>query len=96
MATRQRFVLGATAFTFALAAGTAAAQEASEPSGGPFTLVPVLNAPFVADMTVTVSQGGTIKKATARYFRDSQGRVRVEYEAPGPRGANTPMISVKP
>jgi hypothetical protein len=96
MATRQRFVLSATALILALAAGTAVAQEPSEPLGGPFTLVPVLNAPFVADMTVTVSQAGTVKKATARYFRDSQGRVRVEYEAPSPRRANAPMIAVKP
>jgi hypothetical protein len=43
---------------------------------------PVVNAPFSADATTTwqppASRGLTPLRATARYFRDSAGRVRVE------------------
>ena len=76
--------------------GTArlSAQERNESIGGPLTWTPVLNAPFTADMTVTISQAGKVKKATARYFRDSQGRVRIDYQAPTPDGPDIPMAIV--
>ncbi len=51
--------------------------------GGPLTGPPVLNAPFSADATTTVRQtlsDGTRIERTgiARYYRDRQGRVRVD------------------
>jgi hypothetical protein len=52
-------------------------------AGGPLTGPPVPNAPFSADATTTVRQtlgdGTRIEQvATARYYRDVEGRVRVE------------------
>lgn len=52
-------------------------------AGGPLTGPAVPNAPFSADVTTTVRQtlsdGTRIERiATARYYRDPQGRVRVE------------------
>jgi hypothetical protein len=57
-------------------------------AGGPLTGPPVPNAPFSADATTTVRQtlsGGTLieRIAKARYFRDREGRVRVEQSING-------------
>ncbi len=96
MAVRLSVVLSATALALVAAAGNAAGQEQSEAIGGPVTTIPVLNAPFAAEMTLTISRAGMVKTSTALYFRDSAGRVRVEYQAPGPHGGDIPMILVKP
>src|SRR3954463_16797264 len=57
-------------------------------AGGPLTGPAVPNAPFSADATTTVHQtlsdGRLIERiATARYFRDREGRVRVEQSING-------------
>jgi hypothetical protein len=57
-------------------------------AGGPLTGPPVRNAPFSADATTTVRQtlgdGTRIQRvATARYYRDLDGRVRVEQSIVG-------------
>jgi hypothetical protein len=62
----------------------------SEPSSGsdsPFTVVPVVNAPFVAEAVTTVlpmSDGsrGATQTLSDRYYRDSAGRVRAERRTP--------------
>jgi hypothetical protein len=46
---------------------------------GPFTDSPKFHAPFSADATTVVDHAGTRQEMRARYFRDSAGRVRVEY-----------------
>ena len=56
-------------------------------AGGPFSDVPVLNAPFSADAITTVRDrlpDGSVQEhiVTAHYYRDSQGRVRAEVETP--------------
>jgi hypothetical protein len=56
-------------------------------AGGPFSRVPVLNAPFSAEARTTVRQAlpdGTVREhtLTARYYRDSQGHVRAELDTP--------------
>jgi hypothetical protein len=68
---------------------SASGQEASpsEPIGGPLTGPPVLGAPFSAEATTTIIRtlDGRSRQhltTTARYFRDSAGRVRVE-QSPG-------------
>lgn len=55
--------------------------------GGPFSRVPVLDAPFSAEATTRVqemSPDGTahLHTITARYYRDSQGHVRAEVDTP--------------
>jgi hypothetical protein len=57
--------------------------ESSRPAGGPFSRDAVLNAPFSADATTSIRTtlpNGTARIDTvkARYYRDSQGRVRAE------------------
>jgi hypothetical protein len=51
---------------------------------GPFSDAPKFHAPFSAEATTTVSQatagGPAARESKALYFRDSAGRVRVEYE----------------
>lgn len=61
--------------------------ERSHPAGGPFSREAVLNAPFSADATTSVRillSDGTarVQTVTARYYRDSQGRVRAELDTP--------------
>lgn len=61
--------------------------------GGPFTGPPVLEAPFSADATTTLTEildDGTrrTRSATARYYRDAMGRVRVEQFVRGVQGLN--------
>lgn len=63
-------------------------------TGGPLTGPPVLDAPFSADATTTLQQtlgdGTRIqRRATARYYRDRLGRVRVEQTIIGLEGLNT-------
>ena len=62
-------------------------HEASEPAGGPFSLEPVLNAPFsavaITQVRAALTNGtGRAYTTTARYYRDSQGRVRAELADP--------------
>jgi hypothetical protein len=72
----------------ALAAPTNGQQyDRSRPAGGPFSRDAVLNAPFSADATTiirTTLPNGTprIDTVKARYYRDSQGRVRAEVDTP--------------
>jgi hypothetical protein len=76
---------------------TAFAQDRPDPYGafvGPFSRTrPALGAPFSADATTIIRQTEPDgrrrrRQATARYYRDSMGRVRVEYNVPadGSRG----------
>ena len=60
-------------------------HESSEPEGGPFTREAVLNTPFSADAITRVREtlpDGAIREhtLTARYYRDSLGRVRAELD----------------
>jgi hypothetical protein len=62
----------------------------SEPPTGsdsPFTVVPVVNAPFVAEAVTTLlptsdESAGPTRTLTDRYYRDSSGRVRAERRWP--------------
>ena len=74
-------------------------------AGGPFTGPPVPHAPFSADATTTVNMtledGRYVNTShTARYYRDGEGRVRVEQVAIGLDGSSAPtkerMITVHP
>jgi hypothetical protein len=61
--------------------------DRSVAAGGPFSRVPVLNAPFSAEARTTVRQAlpdGTVREhtVTARYYRNSQGHVRAELDTP--------------
>ena len=56
--------------------------------GGPFNTTTVLNAPFSADAKTTITEtrpDGTVieHRITARHYRDSAGRVRVESDIVG-------------
>jgi len=55
--------------------------------GGPFGRVLVLNAPFSAEATTRIQElfpdrTTRVHTVTARYYRDSQGRVRAEVDTP--------------
>lgn len=72
----------ALGFALAVTAGVVAFAQPPE-TGGPLSNPYVLGAPFSADATTTVRQthaNGTQvqRRQTARYYRDSAGRVRVE------------------
>jgi hypothetical protein len=59
--------------------------DRSVAAGGPFSDVPILNAPFSAEASTTVRQAlpdGTVREhtVTARYYRNSQGHVRGELD----------------
>jgi len=61
--------------------------DRSEAAGGPFSDVPILNAPFSAEARTTARQAlpdGTVREhiVTARYYRNSQGHVRAELDTP--------------
>lgn len=67
----------------AIPVGVFGQESTPIPSGGPLGGPPVLDAPFSADATTTVRQtlsdGTRIeRRATARYYRDRAGRVRIE------------------
>lgn len=56
-------------------------------AGGPFSSVPLPNAPFSADAVTNFGErlrDGSVREhiLTARYYRDSQGRVRAELDTP--------------
>src|SRR5260221_13669166 len=75
------------AIVAALAAPANGQHEASEPAGGPFSQVPVLNAPFSAQAITTARETasvatGRVYTTNARYFRNSQGQVRAELDTP--------------
>jgi hypothetical protein len=61
--------------------------DRSVAAGGPFSQVPVLNAPFSAEARTRVRLAvpdGTVREhtVTARYYRNSQGHVRAELDTP--------------
>jgi hypothetical protein len=67
------------------APGNAQTPDLSVPAGGPFSSQPVVNAPFSAEATTRfhrVSADGSKREdtLTARYYRDSAGRVRAELD----------------
>ena len=69
--------------------------------GSPLALPATFNAPFSADAVITVKQtlrdGTRIDQtATARYYRDSGGRVRVAQVVPGQTGQNRSLIMLVP
>ena len=75
--------------------GVAEERDPAEEIGGPLTGSVVLNAPFSADATTSVRltfRDGTKldQSTTARYYRDTIGRVRVELPTDGIGAANTP------
>ena len=62
--------------------------------GGPLAGSPVFDAPFSADAVTTVrftfGDSSQLEQiTTARYFRDREGRVRIELEVPGPQSSLT-------
>jgi hypothetical protein len=75
-----------------LASVSLSGQELREPSKtglrvGPFSRTPVLDAPFSATASTVVLEprpdGTRVRRtATSRMYRDSKGRVRVDYELP--------------
>jgi hypothetical protein len=76
------------AIVAALSAPTFAQRhEPSEAAGGPFTPTAILDAPFSAEAITKVREAlsnGTVleQTVTARYYRDSRGRVRAELDTP--------------
>jgi hypothetical protein len=89
----QLVVRGIVALGVVTGAATAFGQEpAPGPAGlGIFTNEPVVGAPFSADVTTTIvnpkGNPGT-RSFSSQYYRDSAGRVRVDFEVPGAtRGA---------
>jgi len=84
-----------------LGSGIHAQQQhgAFEAAGGPFSPEPVLNAPFSAVAITRVREplpNGTAREytTTARYYRDSQGRVRADLDSPS--GQYTVLWTVGP
>ena len=58
-------------------------RHARDLAGGPLSGPPVFDAPFSADATTTFTETGrdgtrTVRTTNARYYRDREGRVRVE------------------
>jgi hypothetical protein len=84
----------------------AAGLAQHETIGGPLTGPPILDAPFSAEATTTLQQtlgdGTRIeRRATARYYRDRIGRVRVEQaiiglEALNPAAEGQARITIHP
>jgi hypothetical protein len=83
-------LIGRTGSLLAIVAALAApanGQDYFARLGGPFSRVLVLDAPFSAEATTKVQDvfpDGTARLHTvsARYYRDSQGRVRAEVDTP--------------
>jgi hypothetical protein len=80
-------LISRTASLLAIVAALAAPANGQEFArlGGPFSRVPVLNAPFSAEATTRVQEvspdgHARLHTVTARYYRDSQGRVRAEVD----------------
>ena len=81
-------------------------RRPAELAGGPLTGPPTLDAPFSADATTTVRQslgdGTRVERtATARYYRDRAGRVRVEQTISGreplnPAAEREVRITIRP
>ena len=90
------------ALTIALCATTVSVGQAQEPTGtsvGPFTGEPRFSAPFSASVVTTVVQrtpeGGRLaRKVAAKYYRDSFGRVRVDYVPSSNAGGDAPTASM--
>src|SRR5688572_14136394 len=82
-----------------LRAGQGEPNGNTDAIGSPLALPAVFNAAFSADAVTTVKQtlrdGTRIDQtATARYYRDSGGRVRVEQVVPGQTGQNRSLILI--
>lgn len=86
-------LISRTGIVFAIVAALAAPAngqryDTSVPAGGPFSRTPVLNAPFAAEAATRFRElrpDGTARAhhtVTARYYRDSRGRVRAELDTP--------------
>jgi hypothetical protein len=85
LSSRVGFLLAIVAALVAPASGQH--YDRSVPAGGPFSRVAVVNAPFAADATTRVTlrlpDGSPSEHTvTARYYRDSQGRVRADVDTP--------------
>lgn len=84
--------------------GTGQGSDTIDTVGGPLTGPPVLGAPFSANATTTLTwalDDGTPRQqsATARYYRDAVGRVRVEQivfaeDGPNPTATRTTFITI--
>lgn len=81
--------------------GLAGAQDPHaherQPEGSIFAGTVVEGAPFSADVTVTFAPSSTLtaRRATARYYRDSVGRIRAEYLASA-ESPNQVFLQVSP
>ena len=101
----RRVIRTAASLCLTIGVSTVALAQNSV-GGGPLTGPPVFDAPFQADATTTVSHtlsDGTKmnRRATARYYRDRAGRVRVEQtfiglEALNPVAEHQVRITVHP
>jgi hypothetical protein len=92
-------ILGAALSTTGVGQG----GDTADAVGGPFTGSPVLDVPFSAHATTTLTHtlaDGTerTQTATARYYRDALGRVRVEQIVTGlnPATERTTFITIDP
>jgi len=96
--------LAILALTIALCVTTVSLGQPQEPAGtsvGPFTTEPRFSAPFSANAVTTVVQrtpegGRFARKVVAAYYRDSFGRVRVEYTPSSNAGEARTMAIVMP
>lgn len=90
------------ALAIALCMTTVSLGQLQEPTGtsvGPFTVEPRFSAPFSATVVTTVvqrtPQGGRVaRKVVARYYRDSFGRVRVDYAPVSNTDREAPMAAL--
>lgn len=100
MSTTQK--ISRIAVTLCLAAAVRAVGVAQpEEVGNPLTRTPVLDAPFTADATTTIQLaiGNGIRidrRATARYYRDRAGRVRVEQTITSPAADGQVRVTIQP
>src|SRR5262245_31850301 len=85
---RLSLAFGVIAFATLFPALATSQDGRFQPVGSIFAGTFVEGAPFCADVTETFasSSKGTARRATARYYRDSIGRVRAEY----PSSAESP------
>src|SRR4051794_23206235 len=84
----RRLCIGLCLATAIPAIGVGQVHDVAEGIGGPLSGLPVRDAPFSADATttarLTLRDGTRVDQTTtARYYRDSVGRVRVEFKMDG-------------
>lgn len=90
------------ALTIAVCVTTVSLGQPPEPAGpslGPFTAEPRFSTPFSANAVTIVVQrtaeGGRVaRKVMARYYRDSFGRVRVDYAPSSNTGGDAPTAAM--